>query len=100
MSPTLFKALIGLVPAGMMLAGSVVLFFREKTGWLFLQIVGAVCLTMVVLAHIAEPLNWFPSMGWGLRHSVGHSIDLWSAIFGLTLFPIGYLLHALTKYLT
>src|SRR6266705_3327606 len=31
------------------------------------------------------------------NHSVGHYLDLGSAVLGLTLFPIGYLLHALTK---
>lgn len=30
-----------------------------------------------------------------LEHSVGHYLDLWGAVLGLTLFPIGYLLHAL-----
>jgi len=36
-------------------------------------------------------------MQWGSNHSVGHYLDLGSAVLGLTLFPIGYLLHALTK---
>jgi hypothetical protein len=36
-------------------------------------------------------------MHWGLEHSLGHYLDFWSAVLGLTLFPIGYLLHALTK---
>src|SRR5437016_14275757 len=38
-----------------------------------------------------------PWMQWGSNHSVGHYLDLGSAVLGLTLFPIGYLLHALTK---
>ena len=97
MNATLFKALIGVLPTGMLLSGSVVLFFREKTGWSLLQLVGASCLLLVVLAHVAEALDLFPSMGWGLKHSVGHYVDLWSAISGLTLFPVGYLFHALTK---
>jgi|SRR6516164_5974509 hypothetical protein len=98
MNTTLFKALIGLVPASMLFSGSVVLFLREKTRWSFLQMIGAGCLMAVVLAHIAEALRLFPSMGWGLEHSVGHSLDLWSVIFGLTFFPIGYLFHALTNH--
>jgi hypothetical protein len=97
---TLFRALIGLIPAGTLLAGSGVLFFREKTRWPFLQLVGAGCLMVVILAHVAEALRLFPSMGWGLEHSVGHYVDLWSAIFGLTLFPVGYLFHALGKQYT
>src|SRR5262249_31300383 len=34
---------------------------------------------------------------WGDEHSVGHYLDFGSAILGLTLFPLGYLLHVLTK---
>jgi hypothetical protein len=34
-------------------------------------------------------------MHWGDTHSVGHYLDFASAVLGLTLFPIGYLLHAL-----
>ena len=33
----------------------------------------------------------------GLEQGVGHYLDLWSAVLGLTLFPVGYLFHALTK---
>ena len=36
-------------------------------------------------------------MRWGSELSVGHYLDLVSAVLGLTLFPIGYLLHELTK---
>jgi len=50
---------------------------------------------IVVLAHLCEALKLFPSMGWGLSASAGHYLDLGSAVLGLTLFPIGYLWHAL-----
>ena len=93
----LFRVLIALVPAGLLLFGSLVWFAKESTLWSFLQLFGAACLVVVVFTHLAEALNLFSSMGWGLKHSVGHYIDLWSAIFGLTLFPVGYLFHALTK---
>jgi len=52
---------------------------------------------MVVLTHIFEVLHLFPSMRWGAEHSAGHYLDLWSAVLGATLFPVGYLFHALTK---
>ena len=79
----------------MLFSGSVVLFFRDKTGWVLLQLFGAACLLVVVFAHVSEALELFPWMGWGLEHSAGHYLDLWSAIFGVTLFPIGYFFHAL-----
>ncbi len=97
MNVTLLKALAALLPACMLFSGSVVLFFRGKTVCSFLQVLGAGCLVLVVFTHISEALHLFPWMHWGLERSVGHYLDFWSAVLGLTLFPIGYLLHALTK---
>jgi hypothetical protein len=37
---------------------------------------GVGCLAIVVLTHIAEKLNLFPVMGWGLPDSPGHYLDL------------------------
>jgi len=88
-------ALAALVPACMLFAGSAVLFFRGKTVWSFLQLLGAACLVVVVLAHVSEALSLFPWMHWGLEHSAGHYLDLGSAVLGLTFFPVGYLFHAL-----
>ena len=96
MKSTLLKALVALVPASMLLTGSVVLFFRVKTVCVLLQVLGAGCLVVVVLTHVSEALHLFPWMHWGFEHSVGHYLNLWSAVLGLTLFSIGYLLHALT----
>jgi len=96
MSVTLLKALVALVPACMLFLGSVILFFREKNVGHLLQLLGAGCLVLVVLTHVAEALHLFPWMHWGSEHSIGHYLDLWSAVLGLTLFPMGYLFHALT----
>jgi hypothetical protein len=52
---------------------------------------------MVALTHVFEALQLFPGMRWGFEHSPGHYLDLSSAVLGLTLFPTGYLLHALRK---
>jgi hypothetical protein len=60
-----------------------------------LQLAGAACLATVVLTHFCEALHLFPWMHWGDRNSVGHYLDLGSAVVGLTLFPAGYLLHVL-----
>ncbi len=97
MNVALLKALIALLPAGMLFSGSAVLFFRGKTGRSFLQLLGAGCLMLVVLTHVSEALHLFPGMHWGAAHSIGHYLDFWSAVIGLALFPLGYLLHALRQ---
>lgn len=75
---------------------SIMAFAREKTVWRFLQLIGAVSLLMVVLAHIAEAFHLFPWMYWGENDSPGHYPDLFSAILGSILLPLGYLLHVLS----
>jgi hypothetical protein len=94
---TLLKALIALVPAGMLFLGSLVLFFRQTKLSALLQLIGAACLVVVVVTHIFEALHLLRSMGWGSEHSVGHYVDLASAVLGLTLFPAGYLLHTFSS---
>lgn len=94
MNATLLKAVVALVPAGMLFAGSVVVFLRGKTVCSFLQLLGAGCLVVVVLTHVCEALHLFPWMRWGEEHSVGHYVDLGTAVLGLTLFPLGYVLQA------
>ena len=97
MNALLLKALVALLPASMLFSGSVILLFRVKTVCSLLQLLGAACLVVAVLTHVCEAVHLFPWMHWGLEHSVGHYLDFWSAIFGFTLFPIGYLFHALRK---
>jgi len=97
MSAALLKSLVALVLATMLFSGSIVLFFRGKTVCSLLQLLGAGCLMVVVLTHVCEGLHLFPWMHWGLEQGIGHYLDFWSAVLGLTLFPVGYLFHALRK---
>src|SRR5579863_478050 len=97
MNATLLKALVALALVGMLLSGSVAVFLRAKKLSSLLQLLGSTCLVVVILTHVAEALRLFPSMHWGLEHSVGHYLDFWSADLGVTLFPTGYLLQAVTK---
>ena len=85
------------IPACVLFSGSVILFFKGKNVFSLLQLIGAGCLMVVVLTHVSEELHLLPWMRWGLQHSVGHYIDFSSAVLGLTLFPVGYLLDSLTK---
>lgn len=90
------KSTIALVPISLLLYGSVVLFRTNQSVSVSLQLIGSAFLVIVVLAHICEALSIFHWMGWGLENSIGHYLDLGSAVIGLTLFPIGYCLYALT----
>jgi hypothetical protein len=77
---------------GALFLGSGVSFARERTGRRFVQLFGSFCLVVVVLAHIAEAFHLLPGMGWGIPNSPGHYLDLFSAIVGLILLPLGYVL--------
>src|SRR2546430_4867493 len=100
MNAALLKGLVALVPVTMLFSGSVVLFFRGKTVGSLLQLLGAGCLVVVVLTHGCEALHLFPFMRWGSPHSLGHDLDLWSAVLGLTLCPLGYLWTRVTRQQT
>jgi len=94
---TLAKALLALVPISMLLAGSASMFFRAKRASSFLQLLGASGLVVVVFAHICEALHLLPWMKWGLENSAGHYLDLAGALVGITLFPLGYLVFAVSR---
>jgi hypothetical protein len=91
------KALATLAPTVVLFSGAVLLYARIKTASSLLQVLGAGCLMIVAVTHVCEGLNLFPSMGWGAEDSIGHYVDLSSAVLGLSLFPTGYLFHALAK---
>jgi uncharacterized membrane protein len=71
---------------------------RKVTIWRLLQLIGAGCLVVVVLTHVAETFKLFPSMGWGLPTSPGHYLDLISAVLGCTLLPLGFLGNAIARW--
>jgi succinate dehydrogenase/fumarate reductase cytochrome b subunit len=97
MNRDLLKALIALLPAGLLFVGSTVSLFSRKSRYSFLQFLGSLCLVIVVLTHICEALRLFPAMQWGHEHSVGHYVDLGTAVVGLGLFCAGYFLQALAS---
>ena len=88
MNDTLLKALAAFVLTVLLFSWSVVSFIKGKAVFSFLKLLGAGCLIVVVLTHIFEAAHLFPLMQWGSPHSVGHYLDLTSAILGLTLFPL------------
>jgi|SRR4029453_11505889 hypothetical protein len=61
--------------------GAEVLRVHELTGLpLAPGVTGAGCLLVVVLTHACEAFRLFPWMHWGAEHSVGHYVDLSSAV--------------------
>jgi len=84
-NPTLEKAVVLALPVALLLGFSIVRAARARTLSALLQLLGAGCLLVVVLTHVAEALHILPSMGWGEPHSIGHYADLASALLGITL---------------
>jgi hypothetical protein len=93
MNLMLLKALTALVPTCALFVISAAMLKKRMTVFSIDQVLGAGCLIVVVLTHVCEGLHWFAWMHWGETQGVGHCLDLWSAILGLTLFPAGYVLH-------
>lgn len=95
MNQTLLKALMLLLPTDLVFAYCLVLM-RRKIPWSRLQLIGAACLLVVVFTHICEALSLFSWMQWGAQHSIGHYLDLSSAVLGVTLVPAGYVVRLMT----
>ena len=94
MNDAALKGFNTLIPMCALFAGTVVIWLRSRSTSSILQFLGATSLLVVVLIHVFEGLRIFPWMGWGLKNSIGHYLDMLCAILGFTLFPVGYLIHA------
>src|SRR5437764_14723232 len=97
MNPGLLKVLLALAPILLLLLATAALYVRTKAAAALVQALGAACLLVVVLARLCEALNLLPFMGWGAKGSIGHYVDLASAIVGVALVTVGTLIHALSK---
>ncbi len=97
MTSTLLRALVFLAVTIVILAGSVVAFARSRRTGTWLQLIGAAALVVVALAHVCEGLRVLPAMGWGRPDSPGHYLDLTSAVAGLVLTPMGFVLRRLGR---
>ena len=75
---------------------SLILFLR-KVPFSLLQLLGSLFLIIVIFTHLSEALHWFPSMHWGSPDSAGHYLDFSSAILGIMLFSLGFLLRVFRK---
>jgi hypothetical protein len=96
MNATLVRALAASVPTGLLLVGSAALFRKTRTVPCLLQLLGAGGVAIVIFAHVCEALGLLQWMQWGEEHSTDHYIDLTGALLGIIVFPVGFLLYALT----
>lgn len=94
MNHAVLKVFAALIAVCALFTGSVIIWLRRKSISSFLQCLGATGLVVVVLTHAFEAFRLFPGMRWGYQRSVGHYLDLSCAILGVTLFSLGYLIHA------
>ena len=95
MNEAVLKSFVALIPACVLFIGAGFIWLRRKSLSAIFQLLGAAAIVVVVLAHVFEALRVFPRMGWESRNSVGHYLDLLCAILGVTLFSLGYLIHAM-----
>ncbi len=63
-----------------------------------LLLLGAACLVVVVLTHVAEALHIFAFMGWSQPDGAGHYRDLTGTIQGCMLLAAGLLAAALDHH--
>jgi hypothetical protein len=89
----LLRAAVAFVPVSALFAYSGVLLAKHRTVASLIQLLGAATLMTMVGTHVAEGLHVFPAMRWGQPASPGHYLDLSSALLGVTLTLIGYILH-------
>jgi hypothetical protein len=94
MNGILLRSFVALFPVALLLAWSIAVLSKDRALGPILQFMGAAFLLIVVLTHVAEALHLFAVMHWGDPHSVGHYLDLSSAILGVSLLPAGLMLRA------
>ncbi len=97
MQNLLAKTFVALLLVLVLLVGAAVRWARRRSAPDLMQLVGALGLLVVVLAHVGEGFRLLPAMGWGRPDTPGHYLDLAGAILGGVLFPIGYLAGAFAR---
>ncbi len=97
MNPTLLKALVALIVVSALIAASAVSVRHRRNLGSVLQLLGSLFMLIVAVVHIFEALAVFPQMQWGQPDSVGHYLDLTSAVLGFVLVPLGFTLGRIRR---
>ena len=87
----IIRSLVALALGALSLLWSLIRLRKFSLLGATMQLIGAIGMVGVGAAHLCEALRLFPSMGWGAPHSIGHYLDLVSALVALSLFPLGLL---------
>src|SRR2546428_9038583 len=97
MNPPLVKALLALILASALFVWSVWVSSKNGSRGPLLQLLGTGCLLVVILTHVFEALHLFPIMRWGEPHSIGHYLDLSSAVLAIVLLPASHFVRKRRK---
>lgn len=84
-------AIIGAIVLLICLA-SVLGFLKSRSRAAIVQLVGSGLLLVMVLTHVAEHFHLVMAMRWGNPNSIGHYLDLVSAVGGVCLLGGGYVM--------
>ena len=98
MSAASVKGLLALAGACVFLAVSVTLFLTRRGVVSGLQALGIGCFGIMALTHFFEAFSILPAFGWGQPHTIGHLIDLVSALLGVTFVVTSFLLWRWTQH--
>jgi hypothetical protein len=71
---------------------SVLGFLKRRNRAATVQLVGSGLLLVMVLTHVAEHFRLLMAMRWGSPDSIGHYLDLVSAVGGVCLLGGGYIM--------
>ena len=77
------------IPAAALEGSAPASLLSRRGMWRLLWLIGLGLLIVVVFTHVAERFHIFPAMGWGQPNTIGHYLDLVSAIFGCALLLVG-----------
>lgn len=83
-------AIIGVVVL-LICSASLSSFLKSRSRPSLVQLVGSGLLLVMVLTHVAEHFHLLIAMRWGSPDSIGHYLDLVSAVGGVCMLCCGYL---------
>ena len=91
------KGLLALVGTFTFLGVSVSVLMTRRGVSSVLLALGCGSFAVMALTHVFEAYSLLPRLGWGKPHTVGHFIDLITALLGITLVGASFLLRSVQR---